>query len=192
MMQNWLADKYIGLVPRGALQGMPCVAFKLTEVEGTNREVREIFDFVSAVDLRSKVVMFLGAHRDQNANALAAIIQSLAQAGIMSVVETNGETYQSYFTLKGAYTIVVLDGPDWASFPCAEVHYRFTPGTTLEPTVPAKCNLTYLIPEDRTTMRELMVFMSSSSLVWRVGQATAVPRVLRLRETSQEVEDGDV
>lgn len=182
MMQNWLVEKVITTIPRGQAQGLPCVRFTFSDQPATNPEVREVFEFVGQVSLRSRAVLFVGTFPDHNTNAFDAMTKSFAEAGVTVFVITDGASYQSFFTNAGVYTIVVLDGPDWSSFPCKEVHYHFTPGSQREPIVPVKCYLNYLIPSEGTTTRDLMTFISSSQVTWRIGDRRESPWVLKVRE----------
>jgi hypothetical protein len=182
MEQNWILDKYIGVVPRGVLAGTPCARFEFGPALATNPEVRAIFDFIGTVSLASRTVVFSGVFPDRNANAFTAVVTSLADAGLGVVILTDGQSFQPFFTNKGVYVIVRLADPQWSSFPCAELFYDFAPGTTTEPIVPVKCASTYLVPGTGVGVKELMTFITSSKVHWKLAPARDLPWRLDLKE----------
>jgi hypothetical protein len=178
---TWINDKGITILRYGLLAGTLVARIEFSEIKATNREMKDLYDFIVSIGLKSKGVLFDGTFTDDNAFAFEGVVKTLVEAGYTVFIHTNGTKYLPFFTKQGTYTIVELTDPEWSTFPVREVHYHLKKGSQVEPVIPAKCMLNYLIPDKDITMKDMLAFITSSKMNWKICPETKKPVIVRLK-----------
>jgi len=169
----WLLKQSIKTIPRGILAGTIVTAYEFSNEDPgeaeRNTQLHKMYDFLASTNLKSNTIMLMGSFTRATAFMFDGIVRSLVKANKAIVVLTDGQAFMPFFNAPGVYTIVELKTPEWNNFPCNEVHYHLKKGCSLEPQLPAKDCMPYLVPGDITD-KALITFVATSKIAWKVSR----------------------